>query len=296
MRAIALVVALAGVPSPAAAADRVRVFVSVDMEGVAGVVTAEQLGPTGFDYAAARVLMTEEALAAVEGAKEGGATEVLVADSHGNMQNLLLDRLPADVQVVRGSPRPHGMMEGLDRTFAGVVFVGYHASTTNASGVRAHTFSSANLADVKVGGVSMSEGSWNAAYAGHHGVPVLAVTGDEAAVAEVKSLVKGVEGAVVKWPLGFHGARTLAPVAARALVKETVARAVRNRAAAAAHRVAAPVPVEVRFKSYRPAEVLAYHPAFTRVDAHAVRFTAKDMAEAYRILEMVLTYQPDLAP
>ena len=176
MRPLALAVLLAACAAASPAAEPVKIFISADMEGLTGVVTGDQLGPTGFEYAAFREVMTAEVNAAIEAARAGGATEIVVADSHGNMENLLLDKLPPDVQVVRSNPRPHGMMEGIDATFAGVLFIGYHSSTTNPRGVRAHTLSSANLADVRLGGVSMPESGLNAALAGHYGVPVLAAT------------------------------------------------------------------------------------------------------------------------
>ena len=146
-----------------------KVFISVDMEGIAGVVSGDQLGPQSFEYAAFRELMTQEANAAIAAAREAGATQFVVADSHGNFENLLPDKLPPDVELVRGGPRPMGMVQGLDAGFDGAIFVGYHASMVNPTGVRAHSFSSANLADVRVNGVSVTEGSWNAAIAAHSG-------------------------------------------------------------------------------------------------------------------------------
>ena len=280
----------------ASARDGKKIFVSVDMEGIGGVVTDQQLGPTGFEYAAAREWMTQEANSAIAAAREAGATEFVVADSHGGMQNLLPDKLPPDVQIVRGTPRPLGMMQGLDASFDGVIFVGYHASTANPSGVRAHSFSSANLADVRLNGASVSEGGWNAAVAAHFGVPVLAVSGDEAAVAEVKAQVPGVEGAVVKWPYAFHSARTLTPTGARAAIELAVRAGMARRGTSSLPRVATPVRVEVRFKSYRPAELLSWLPGAVRVDAHAVAYTVKDMPEASRFLAFVLGYQADLTP
>jgi D-amino peptidase len=273
-----------------------RIFISVDMEGVAGVVTDEQLGKEGFEYARFRELMTEEANAAIAAARGAGAGDIVVADSHGSMQNLLLEKLPADVQVVRGSPRPLGMMQGLDDTFDGVIFVGYHASTANPEGVRAHTFSSANLADLKLNGVSVTEGAINAALAGHFGVPVLAVSGDEAAVKEVAALVAGVETAPVKWSYGFHAARTLAPAAAREAIAAAVKRGMGRRDEIEPHRIATPVEMEIRFKSYRPAEILAWLPGVKRADAHAVRYAAADVVEAYRFLGFVLNYNAGLTP
>ena len=276
-------------------AAALRIFVSVDMEGIAGVVSGDQLSSSGFEYERFRGLMTEEANAAIAAARAAGATEFVVADSHGSMQNLLVEKLPADVQVVRGSPRPLGMMQGIEGGhFDGAIFIGYHASTTNPAGVRAHSFSSANLADVRLNGASMTEGSWNAALAGHFGVPVIAVSGDEAAVAEVAAIVPGVEGAVVKWPYGFHAARTLTPQAARDAITAAVQRGMAKRPAP--HRVKTPIEVEIRFKSYRPSEILAYLPVVRRIDAHTVAYTAADMVEAYRFLEFVLTYQADLQP
>ena len=292
--AVALLLSLASLP--ASARDGKKIFVSVDMEGIAAVVTDQQLGPQGFEYAAAREWMTQEANAAIAAARAAGATEFVLADSHGSMQNLLVDKLPPDVQLVRGTPRPLGMMQGLDDSFDGVIFVGYHASTANPAGVRAHSFSSANLADVRINGTSVSEGGWNAAVAAHFGVPVLAVSGDEAAVAEVKAQVPGVEGAVVKWPYAFHSARTLTPTAARSAIEDAVRKGMARRGTSSLPRVATPVRVEVRFKSYRPAELLSWLPGAVRVDAHAVAYSVKDMPEASRFLTFVLGYQADLTP
>jgi D-amino peptidase len=291
-----LAFALATAPSSAHAKDGKRIFISVDMEGIGGVVTDEQLGVKGFEYATFRELMTEEANAAIAAAREAGATEFVVADSHGSFQNLLVTKMPADVQLVRGTPRPYGMMQGLDATFDGVVFIGYHSSTTNPEGVRAHTFSSARLADVKVNGMSVTEGAWNAAYAAHFGVPVVAISGDEAAVKEVQSLVPGAEGAVVKWPYGFHAARTLSPEASRQAIRDAVKRGLSKRGQIAVAKPKTPVEVELRFKNYRPTEVLAWLPLFKRTDSHTVRYTAADMPEAYRIMEFIGTYEFGLEP
>jgi D-amino peptidase len=296
MTTLAVVTLLALVQVQAPAPGGPRIFISVDMEGIGGVVSGEQLSAQGFEYARFRELMTEEANAAIAAARVAGAGEIVVADSHGSMQNLLVEKLPADVQIVRGSPRPLGMMHGIDASFAGVIFIGYHAATTNAAGVRAHSFSSATLADLRLNGASVTEGAWNAALAGHFGVPVLAVSGDEAAVREVASVVAGVETATVKWPIGFHAARTLTPQASRDAITAAVRRGMERRSAIAPHRVKAPVEVEIRFKNYRPSEVLSWLRGVRRTDAHAVAYTAADMVEAYRFLEFVLTYQAGLEP
>ncbi len=273
-----------------------KIYISADMEGLAGVVTAEQLGPTGFEYGIFREVMTREVLAAIEGARAAGAGEIVVSDSHGNGQNLLLDMLPEDVRVVRSWPRPLMMMEGIDASFDGAIFIGYHAGTTNPEGVRAHTMSSANLADIRINGRSHPEAGINAAIAGHFGVPVIMLTGDDAIAREARALIGEIEVAVVKEAISFHAANTMTPAAARKLIRETARRAVSRIDEFQPYRPAAPVTMEVRFKNYRPSEVLALLPMFERVDAHAVRFRAEDMPTASRILEFILTYEPGISP
>lgn len=298
-RALAPVAALLlplGVAAPLAAPKKLKVFISVDMEGVVGAVTGDQLGPTGFEYERYRGFMTAEVNAAIEGARAAGAAEILVADSHGNGENLLIEKLPKDVQVVRSWPRPLGMMQGIDASFDAVLFVGYHAGTTSPEGVRAHTFSSANLADVRLNGTSLPEAGFNAAVAGHFNVPVVMISGDEAAVKEAQRHLGPIEGAVVKWAYSFHAARTLAPEAAYELIRDKARRAVARRAEIRPFKPKSPPVLELRFKSYRPSEVLAYLPIVERIDAHAIRFRGRDILEVTRFLEFVMHYEPGLVP
>ncbi|HTR03706.1 MAG TPA: M55 family metallopeptidase [Thermoanaerobaculia bacterium] len=297
LRNLFLAAALAAAVSRTAAAQaKLKVYVSVDMEGVAGVVTGDQLGPPGFEYERFRGFMTNEALAAIEGARAAGATEFLVSDSHGNGENLLIERFPKDVQIVRAWPRPLAMMQGIDATFDAVMFVGYHASTTSPEGVRAHTMSSAHLADLRLNGVSMPEAGLNAAIAGSFGVPVVLLTGDDAIVKEATALLGPLATATVKWNYGFHSAKTLTPEASCDAIREAARRAIAERRARKPFVVAAPVTLDVRFKNYRPAEVLAYLPIVERTDAHAIRFKGKDMVEVSRFLEFVNEYEPGLSP
>ena len=291
-----ILLALAVLPVSAFAQPGLKVYISSDMEGIAGVVSGEQLGPQGFEYQRFREFMTNEVLAAIEGARAAGATEILVGDSHGNGQNLLIEKFPKDVQIVRSWPRPLAMMQGIDSTFAAVLFVGYHTGTTNSEGVRAHTMSSATLADMRLNGVSVPEAGLNAAIAGHFGVPVALITGDEAVVKEARALLGDVEGAVVKWPYGFHSARTMTPEASCELIRERAKTAVARVRGRKPWVLPKPVALELRFKNYRPAEVLAYLPIVERVDAHAIRFRGKDMIEVAKFIEFVLNFEPGLSP
>jgi D-amino peptidase len=275
---------------------KMKIYISADMEGVVGVVTNEQLGPQGFEYARFREFMTQEVNAAIEAAFEAGATEIVVSDSHGNGQNLLIEKLPKNVLLVRSWPRPLMMMQGIDETFAGVIFIGYHTGTTNEQGVRAHTISSARLADVRLKGVSVSEAGLNAAIAGHFNVPVIMVSGDEAVVKETQALLGNIEGAVVKWASGFHSATTLMPEASYALIREKVKTAVGRIKDFKPYKLATPIQLDVRFKNYRPSELLGYLSIVERTDAHSIRFTGKDMIEVSKFLEFIMTYEPSLEP
>lgn len=298
--AAACLLVLAGTLTPASGPApqpaKLKVHISVDMEGVAGVVTQEQLGPAGFEYGRFREFMTKEALAAIEGARAAGATEIVVADSHGNGQNLLIEQLPQDVRVIRSWPRRLGMVAGVDDNVDAAIFIGYHAGTNNATGVRAHTFSSANLTRVAVNGANVTEGSWNAAIAGQFGVPVVMISGDDAAIAEVRSAIGNVEAAETKRTLGFHSALTITPQAAAALIQQRVRAGLGRLKELKPYRIQGPVVVDVSFKNYLPAEILAYLPMFERTDSHSVRFRARDMAEASMIMNFIGEYRPDITP
>src|SRR5215470_15642644 len=195
---------LAGAQSAPTGVKKLKMYVSVDMEGVAGVVTGDQLGPQGFEYERFRRFMTDEAVAAVRAAKEAGATEVVVADSHGNGESLLIEEFPKDVRIVRSWPRHGGMMAGVDASYGAGLFIGYHASTTNPKGVRAHTFSSADFTRVALNSVPVTEAEFNAAYAGALGVPVVFASGDDAAIAEITARLGEMETVITKKSLGFH--------------------------------------------------------------------------------------------
>jgi D-amino peptidase len=282
--------------SAAVSSSNLKIYISVDMEGVAGVVTADQLLPGGFEYERFRHFMTDETLAAVRAAKQAGATQIVVSDSHGNGENLLVEAFPKDVRIVRSWPRHGAMMAGLDKSFAGALFIGYHASTSNAKGVRAHTFSSAHLTRVALNGSPVTEAEFNAAYAGEFGVPVIFASGDDAAIAEIKAHLGEMDTVITKNNLGFHAAETLTPAASCDLIFDGVLHAMAHRAQRRATLVTKPVTLELSFKNYMPAEVISYLRSVERVDSHTIRFVGRDMSEVADFVDVVERYNPDLAP
>ncbi len=287
---------LVSVHQPVSAQEKMKIYISADMEGIVGVVTDEHLGPAGFEYAKAREWMTAEVNAAIEGARAAGATEFLISDSHGNGQNLLMEKLPADVMLIRSWPRPLMMMEGIDESFDAVIFIGYHASTSNSEGVRAHTMSSGRLADIRLNGLSMPEAGINAAIAGHFGVPVIMISGDDAIYEEVRTLLGDIEGAVVKEAISFHSAKTMMPETAYKLIQDKARTAIERIDDFQPYTLSAPITLDVRFKNYRPSEMLAYLPIVERTDSHSIRFIGKDMIEVSRFLEFLLNYDGSLQP
>lgn len=294
--AVLLSLLLVSIPQPTAAQEKMKIYISADMEGIVGVVTGEQLGPSGFEYQKAREWMTGEVNAAIEGARAAGATEIVISDSHGNGQNLLIDGLPNDVTVIRSWPRPLMMMEGIDETFDAAIFIGYHASTTNSEGVRAHTMSSGRLADVQLNGVSVPEAGINAAIAGHFGVPVIMISGDDVIAEEARGLLGDIESAVVKQAISFHAAKTMMPESAYELIRSKARRAIERIADFEPYVLSKPVTLDVRFKNYRPSEVLAYLSIVERTDSHSIRFAGKDIIEVSRFLEFMLNYDAGLEP
>jgi D-amino peptidase len=275
-----------------------KVYISADMEGITGVASVDQLGPANFEYQQARQWMTGEVLAAIQGAREAGATEFVISDSHGNGESLLIDRFPNDIPItiVRSFPRPLGMMEGIDSSFAAVIFIGYHASTSSTTGVRAHTMSSALLTRIAINGTSMSEAGVNAAIAAEYGVPVVMITGDDQIVAESKQRFGPIEGVAVKRAIGFHSAATMTPEAGQALIRQHAKVAVGRRAEMRPYRMARPLSLEVSFKNYRPVELLGYLSNVQRIDSHTVRYAPRDMLDLSKFLEFITNYDATLTP
>jgi D-amino peptidase len=272
-------------PNPA----KLKVFISVDMEGIGGVVHSDQTSASGGEYNRARKLMVEEVNAAIEGALEAGATEILVNDSHGSMRNILLEDLRPPAQLISNFFKPMGMMQGLSQTFNAVFFIGYHAKAGSAVGVLAHTGSSA-IVDLKVNGVSVGEGGMNIFAAGALGVPVVLVTGDQEAVAQTRQLINNIEGVVVKEAIGTNAAKFIQPEEARKLIREGARRALRRLSEFKPHRPASPYKFEITFSTTSHADIAEQIPTVTRDDTKTISYVAPDYLQGYRLLRVLYRY------
>ena len=267
-----------------------RVYISVDMEGVAGVVHESQTDPVtpafAAEYARFRRLMTAEANAAVEGALAAGATKVLVNDSHWFMRNLLAEELHQAAELVSGDPKPRSMVQGIDGGFDAALFIGYHARAGTRNAVLDHTYAD-RIHDVRLNGTPVGELGLNAAFAGVHGVPVALVSGDAAVAAEATELLgDGVATVVVKQAVSRHAAQSVPPAVACRMIKEEVTRALER-----AHKpfvLPAPITLEIEFALTIHADMAELCPGATRSAGRTVAFTHRDYSDAFRAWRAML--------
>ncbi|MFY0514289.1 M55 family metallopeptidase [Streptomyces anulatus] len=262
-----------------------KVLISVDMEGVSGIVHPSETNPERYDYQRGRELMTADANAVVAGVLDADPTaEVLVADAHGTFRNLLPEQLDRRARLVRGKPRSLNMLAGLDEGTDAALFVGYHVRAGEGPGVLAHTMNG-EILDVRVAGRSLGEIGLNAAMAGHLGAPVVLLSGDDAACAEMADLVPETVTVAVKEALGMAAAVTLHPEEARDRLRRAAADAVSRRAEIQPLALTGTLNVEVDLASPHTIDLATLVPGVSRAGgARTVTFTSPDYATAYRLI------------
>ncbi len=256
LRGVAVGIGIIAIISTGSAAQQprgLRIFISVDMEGLAGVVTAADVNSTANgDYQHFRTIMAGETNAAIEGAYHAGATYVVVRDGHGSKENLLPGDVDPRARLLRGlSTGPKNMMEGIDSTFDAVVYVGYHAKAGTPNAILEHT-STGNVVDFTINGVSLPEGGYNALVAGLVGVPVVFVAGDRAVVDQIRGLLGPIGAVAVKEEIN-DASLGMSPKQAQDEIRTGVEAAIRNRARARPYRIAGPYSMVLKVKQERPA-------------------------------------------
>jgi D-amino peptidase len=249
------------------------------MEGIAGVVMNDHTSSSHKEYERFRKLMTAEADAAVEGALAGGATQVLVNDSHGGMANILIEELNPAAELISGSPKPFGMMQGIGPDVDAVFLVGYHAASGTGAAVLEHTWSG-RLVTATLNGQTVGETGLNAALAGAYGVPVVLVTGDRAVTEEARALLGEIETVAVKEGVTRTAARCLHPTVAQQRIHDAAERALRLDVAPFV--VPPPITVRVAFQRAAYADMAELVPGSQRVDGRTVEWTGEDMPTVYK--------------
>jgi len=267
-----------------------RIYISVDMEGLAGVAHPHQVvfapgGPDRTDYDRSRALMAGETNAAVEAALAHGAREVVVNDSHWQMRNLRAEDLHDEARLVIGD-KPLSMTQGVgeapDGAFDGAAFIGYHAGAGHPTGVIAHTYSSVTVLEIRVNGVAHNEAGLNAIRLGYHGVPVILVAGDDALAGEAAALLPWAERVVVKRGLGTNVADSLSPAAARAAIREGMERALARIGEMRLYEPNPPLGGQIDFRTPAMADYACVLPGTDRLGPRTVGFRADDGDALYR--------------
>ena len=265
-----------------------RVYISADIEGIAGVVGPDQQMVTGFEYELARKWMTNEVIAACEASFSQGAEEVIVSDSHGNGQNIFLDEMPDNVKIIRSWPRPLDMMQGIDiGQYDAVLFIGYHSGSTDQMGGMAHTVHGLIIHEIRLNGKVASETVISAATAGHFGVPVVFISGDDAYIEVASRDLHRVDSVITKWTTGQLSALTLKPEESCQKIAQGVAAALDRIDQYPLYKLEGPIEVEITFKKRINAELLSYLSNVERLDGYNIRFIAKDMIEGSKFIAFV---------
>jgi D-amino peptidase len=259
-----------------------KVFLSFDMEGIAGIVDWQQCIGDGPAYQLGQQLTLGEVNAAIDGAVEAGADEVVVNDSHWTMQNLPPQELHGEAGYISGRHKPLYMMQGLDASFDACLFVGYHGSISGQSAVLSHTYNPTVISDVELNGTRVGESGINALVALHAGVPVALVSGDRETAEEAKAFLPGAELVVVKQSLTRFAAHNLHPATARRLLREGARRAVRRAGTLAPPAIDLPAHLELSLQTADMAEMATWIRGVERSGLRQVLIEGDDPLELYR--------------
>lgn len=270
------------------AQNKVKIFISVDMEGIGGIGSSAMVSSSGKDYATGRKLMTDEVNAVVEAIFQAGPAEVLVNDSHGDMQNLLHTELDPRVEYIQSNIKPLGMVQGLDASFNGIIFLGYHAMAGTENGFLAHT-GSGTVKGLWINGTEVGEGGLNALFAGSVGVPVIMASGDKTFADEIVKVVP-TRTVITKEAIGSSAAKLLHPDVVKKELNAQTTAALKDLKNAKPLAVKQPITFDIKLESTTRADVAMGIPGMKRVDGYTISYTAKNMDEAYKLIRIVYKY------
>ena len=271
-----------------------KVFISVDMEGIWGIVHADQTSPGTPEYSAARKWMAADVNAAVTGAFAAGATEVVVNDSHGSMRNIDPADLDSRATLITGTPKPLSMMQGIDPSFQACFLIGYHAKAGTKDAILDHTISGSVVRFVKVNGTELPELGLNALIAGYYGVPVVLLSGDTAVCRQAGEVLgQDVVTVAVKEAYGRTAAKLVPSSQAGQMIEAGAKEALSRLGRAKPFKMAAPYTFELGYHVSAQADMGAMLlPGIKRVDARTLSFTADDYIEGFKTLRALISLAP----
>jgi D-amino peptidase len=261
-----------------------RVFLSVDMEGISGIVHQSQTGAEPAEYERGRELMLQDVNAAVQGVLAVHEAEIVVSDGHGNMRNLRSEELPENVMLVRGSPKPLTQMGGIDHQFDAALFIGYHAKRGTRCGILDHTISGRVIDSITINELEVGETAINAAIAGYYGVPLIFVSGDLAVTREVKEFIPNIVTVAVKEAVSRTAAKCINPKKARGLIKIGVKEALNKRRSIQPFTFKPPIQVTIKYVDSLMVDAVAFIPIMERIDGRTIRFVLDDYLQAFQLI------------
>jgi len=265
-----------------------KIFISVDMEGIGGIGTSKMTSSSGKDYAVGRNLMTREVNTVVEAILANGPAEILVNDSHGDMQNLHHTQLHPSVEYIQGNIKPLGMVQGLDESFDAAIFLGYHARAGTENAFLAHT-GSGSVKALWLNGIEVGEGGLNASFAGAFGVPVILAAGD-ATFAKQFAELTGARTVSTKTAIGNLVSKLVHPDEVNRRLAEATRAAIANIGEVDVYAIGEPVTIRMRFASTTRADILQAIPGMQRIDGYSIQYEAQSMDQAYRLIRLMYKY------
>ncbi len=267
-----------------------KILIAADMEGITGVVCWDHVNTTHPEYARFRRLMTDDVNAAIRGAFDAGADEVLVSDGHSWGRNILIEALDARARLRAGTPSPFSMVSGIETDVDGVAFVGYHARIGAENAVLEHTWSDERVYDLRINGQSVGETGLNAAICGHFDTPVIMISGDQTVCAEAQALLGDVETAIVKIATGRMSAECFPPAVTGQRIHDAAFRAVTRLRAGQVPpplRLPAPLTMEIDFVQSEMADKASQLPGTTRTN-RTIRYVADDIVAMFQAFRAAL--------
>ena len=266
-----------------------KVFISVDMEGIWGVVHGDQTSSASPEYGPARRWMVDDVNAVIAGLFEAGASEVVVNDSHGSMRNIIADGLNPKASLVTGSPKPLLMMQGIDGTFDACILVGYHAKAGTASAILDHTISGGAMRSIKINGQELPELGINGAIAGYYKVPVIMLSGDTETCVQARSILGNeIVTVAVKEGVGRYAAKLLPQEEARRRLKEGAKEALLKKAKITPFKLNPPCQFELDFNNSGQAELPSMLPGIKRTSARGVTFSSSDYMDGVKLMRALI--------
>ncbi len=261
-----------------------KVFISVDMEGCAGIVHVDQTRGNGSDFNRCREWMTAEANAAALGALDAGARDVVINDSHGDMRGILIDRLDPRVELISGDLKPLSMCQGMEMAANAALFIGYHAGMGATYGVLDHTYAGAVVSKVHINGREFNEAGINALVAGYYNTPVVLVTGDDRTCEEAEAQLGDVATVCVKKAVSRYCARSITPAAAQERIRDAARKAVAGARKRKPFGLKAPYTLQIRVLNSGMADHIEMMPGIRRIGGTAVEYKSADFLEVFKAL------------